>query len=111
MTPSFIGRIAEVLCGVRPISTGALCPTGMVRVDLADIGAHPAELAEELEAVLEDRLVDPARATGLGEKDAGGRLEIGREARIRGSLDVDRAVVGESLAVDLDRVPAAGDLD
>ena len=83
-------QVADLdVLAVEPGRSGDRRVMGVADVDL---GAHPGELAEELEAVLEDRLVDPARAGRLGQQHAGRRLEVGRQARIRRGLDVDRPV-------------------
>src|SRR5207244_3543251 len=146
MTPSFIGRMAWMLPGVRPIISRASWPTATIRllsltattegvrmtmpspnlgprersrahdgrmwgVLERDVGTHAPELAEELEAVLEDRLVDPARPGRLGEQDARRWLEVRREAGIRRGRHVHGAIaaVPEGVAAYLDRVAAALD--
>ena len=60
---------------------------GVVVVGDVDLGAHPAELGQPLEAVLEDRLVDVRGARRLGQQDAtsaaGGRSRGPGRARSR----------------------------
>ena len=89
-------RISEAPARRSPISTSApwsgVRPVdrGVVAVGDVDPGAHPVELGEPLEAVLEDRLVDVRRAGRLGQQDGRRRLEVRREARIGRGLDVAR---------------------
>ena len=62
-------------------------------------GAHPVELGQPLEAVLEDRLVDVSRrrVAWVSRTQVGGWMSVG-EAGIRRGLDVDRpeAAVGRA---------------
>src|SRR6186997_1559328 len=84
-----------------------------VAVEDVDRGAHPAELAHPLEAVLEDGLTDVRCALCLCEQHRGRRLEVGCETRIRSGFDVDgrEAPAVEGGPVDLDRVLVARDTD
>ena len=110
-------RISEAPARRSPISTSApwrrVGPeiAGVAAVDDVGPGAHPVELREPLEAVLEDRLVDVRDAGRLGQQHRRRRLEVRREARIRRGLDVARLEPDgrERAAVDLDRVAVARD--
>ena len=53
-----------------------------------DTRAHPAQLVDMPEALLEDRLGHRAGAGGGGQQRHCRRLEVGREAGIRARLDI-----------------------
>src|SRR5262245_51178889 len=59
---------------------------GVAGVDDLGPGAHPVQLLEPLEAVLEDRLVDVGRAGRLREQHRRRWLEVRRKAWIGGGL-------------------------
>src|SRR5262245_163757 len=97
-------QVADV--DVRAVEVAGAPDAGVARVDDLGPGAHPVQLLEPLEAVLEDRLVDVGRARRLRQQHRRRWLEVRRQAWIGGGLDVAgvETVTLERRAVDLDRV-------